>query len=318
MSRSWTVAVAACFGLATTVVLPAGAANATFPGPNGRIAFSTDFAQDEGGRSQVFTVGPNGGGVRQLTHVGGASEAKQPDWSPDGRRILYVTNSTGRFQIWVMRPDGSGQRQLATTPGDDFTPRWSPDGRQVVFSHCNTKFGFPAYCNIEVMAADGTGIRKLVGGNWVNLDPEYSPDGSKIVFDSTRDGLQSAVWVMNADGSGLRRLTEAGLEAFAPDWSPSGARIVFTSDCCLPYSQVYDMRSDGSGVRQLTHVPGKHQAGFATYSPDGRKISFISNLARSAAGPGNDLFTMNADGSNITRLVSSQPGVATSDWGTHR
>ena len=74
------------------------------------------------------------------------------------------------------------------------------------------------------------------------------------------------------------------------------------------------MNADGSGQKQLTHFPKNHQGGAASYSPDGKKILLLADLKR----PNNccgDLYTMNANGTNLTRIVADRPAVFFSDWG---
>jgi Tol biopolymer transport system component len=303
---------------AVHVMANPSASSTSSSGKNGRIAFSTGFIlpyPDLSGHSQVFTVNPDGTDDRRLTHVPAGSHAGDPDWSPDGTNIAYVSNISGNFEVWVMNADGSGQHRIAGTAGFDyFTPRWSPNGTQLVVSRCDVRLGFTTQCHIVVMRADGSGRRTLVGGHRINADPEYSPDGRRIAFDSDRAGFVSAVWVVNSAGGGLHRVTKPALEAFWPDWSPQGDRILFTSNCCRPRSQVFVMRADGTHVRQLTHFTGNHQGFFASYSPNGHRIVLTSNLMR-RPGPYNDLYTMRADGSHLARIVADHPRVALSDWG---
>jgi Tol biopolymer transport system component len=293
-----------------------GPAQATFPGRNGRIAYSLGEALPGGfpSPSQIFTVKPDGTGQRQLIHVADDKTAASPAWSPDGRRIAFQSNVDGEFQLWVMNADGSGQARLLSDPGyNHYQPSWSPDGARLVFSRCFAALGFDAYCDLATVSATGRGLRTLLGGNWIHSRPRYSPDGGKIVFASNRGGLLSAIWVMNANGSGVRRLTAPALEAFWPDWSPDGRHILFTDFCCLAKSNVRVMNADGSGVRKLTHFTAPRQGGFASYAPNGRKIVLM-------AGPPsgeelNALYTMNADGSGLTRITSNQPELLLSDWG---
>jgi TolB protein len=282
---------------------------------NGRIAYSTGFLlpdPDLSGHSQVFTVSPDGSDVRQLTHVTGTTQAGGPDWSPDGARILYVSNATGRFQVWVMRADGSGQRRLVADPRfDAFVPRWSPDGRQLVFTRCETLGGITD-CHLAVVRADGSGIRRITFGHWVDAAASFSPDGRTIVFGSNRAGLVSAIWTVGSDGSGLRRLTRPSLEAFWAGWAPDGTRLVFSVHCCVPVEQqISTMRPDGSGLTQLTHFHGVNGA-FASYSPDGRKIILLRSDTQSGLGLG--LSVMNADGTSL-RTVISDPAAVLADWG---
>jgi WD40-like Beta Propeller Repeat len=94
---------------------PRWPAGVTAARANGRIAFSQWDLLPGGnlsGHSNVYTINPNGIGLRQLTHVGKTRAAGAPDWSPDGTRIVYESNQTGDYRIWVMNADGSGQRRL--------------------------------------------------------------------------------------------------------------------------------------------------------------------------------------------------------------
>jgi Tol biopolymer transport system component len=284
---------------------------------NGRIAFSTGFIlpdPDLSGHSQVFTVNPDGSGERQLTHVPAGSQAGGPGWSPDGTKIAYASNVSGNFAIWVMNADGSGQHRIAGASGYDyFTPRWSPDGSHLVVARCDVRLGFDSQCDIDVIRSDGSGLRTVVGGHRINSNPEYSPNGRRIAFQSDRAGLVSAVWVVNVSGTGLKRLTKPTLEAQYPQWSPDGGQILLTSNFLRPTTQLFLIRPDGSHLKQLTHAPSGHSEALGSFSPDSRRIVLISDLAHDNGS--NDLFTMQADGTHLTKIVANHPRVALSDWG---
>jgi Tol biopolymer transport system component len=308
MRRMFAVAVA---GLAVVgLVGIGGPALAAFPGANGRIVFDTAFSH----RPQIFTIRPDGTGLRQLTHVPKGHAASSPEFSPDGVRVVFTIDG----QIWVMNADGSAQRQLTNQAGfQNQQPSWSPDGRKIVFSHCAVLSGFTLFCDLDVMNADGSGLKKLLGGNWINQVPEYSPNGHRIAFASDRGGYISAVWVMNASGGGVKRLTDPNLEAGNPDWSPDGARIVFGTNCCRPRSQVWVMNADGSSPHPLTHMPPRGDAPAASYSPDGQKIVLLTNLNQ-LVHPTLccwDLYQMNADGSHLHLITTQDAGVTSPDWG---
>jgi Tol biopolymer transport system component len=305
--RMFAVAVA---GMAVVgLVGVGGPAQAAFPGTNARIVFDTVFSH----RPQIFTIRPDGTGLRQLTHVPKGHAASSPEFSPDGTRIVFTIDG----QIWVMNADGSAQRQLTGQAGFvNQQPSWSPDGRKIVFSHCPIPFGFTV-CDLDVMNADGSGLRKLLGGNWVNQVPEYSPDGHNIAFESNRGGYISAVWVMNPNGGGVKRLTNPNLEAENPDWSPDGTHILFGTNCCRPRSQIWVMNADGSGPHALTHMPPRGDAPAASYSPDGHKIVLLTNLNQ-LAHPTLccwDLYVMNPDGSQLHLVTTQDAGVTSPDWG---
>ena len=120
-------------GLAVLAALAfAGTASATTPPQNGRIVFGADAT----GSSQLYTVGPYGG-RHQLTHVNG--DAVAPDWSPNGRRIVFTNNADNldkSANIGIVRPDGGCLRWLTHYTDPDvrgYVGGYSPDGRWIVF-----------------------------------------------------------------------------------------------------------------------------------------------------------------------------------------
>ena len=284
---------------------------------NGRIAFSQWDLLPGGnlsGHSNVYTINPDGTGLRQLTHVGAAQAAGAADWSPGGAKIVYESNQTGDYRIWVMNADGSGQRRLANDPGfADLEPAWSPDGAHILFSRCDDHIGFILSCDLEVMNAAGGGMRRLAGGHWTYVRGQYSPDGRRIVVGTDRGGFLSALWVLRADGTGLHRITRPSLEAFWPGWSPDGRRIVFTDNCCQGGSNVWTVRPSGKGLRELTHFSPPLQDGFASYSPNGRRIvlQFSGTCCQNFS-------VMNADGSGLHAVRTGVANTFLTDWGPAR
>lgn len=103
-----------------------GASPAEFLGTTARPA----------GRTQVVVANAGGADLRELTREG---DNFDPAWSPDGRRIAFISNRAGGLDLWTMRPDGTDQQQLTFTGAKRAgSPCWSPDGRQIAF---NTTFG---------------------------------------------------------------------------------------------------------------------------------------------------------------------------------
>ena len=181
-----------------TALLVAAPAQATFPGSNGRIAFSQGAVLppvggepgDTEAHSQVFTIGSAGNNLKQLTHVPHDRGAASPDWSPDGQRIVYQSNESGSYQVWVMEANGANQTQLTNFSAfETFQPSWSPDGNHIVFSRCGEPTGFIAYCDVARIDADGGGLVTLLhAGRWMNVKAAYSPDGQQIAFGSDKGG----------------------------------------------------------------------------------------------------------------------------------
>jgi TolB protein len=299
-----------------------GPALATFAGRNGRIAYSVgDISPfNQAANSQVFTVNPDGSGRRQLTHVAAGRTAGSPAWSPDGSRIVYVSDVRGDLELWLMRADGSGQHPVASDPGFlAFEPSWSPDGRRIVFSRCNVQLGFITSCDIARIDADGGHRRTLVAGHWIHERARYSPDGRRLAFSSNKGGFQGAVWTADADGGHLRRLTAPAREGFWPDWSPDGRRMVFSDNCCLPFSNVWVMRADGSGQHRVTSFRDPEQAFFGAFSPDGRRLAVYAELGDSPDSLTSGVYTLPAGGGPLVPVVVlDEPDLILFDWGPAR
>ncbi len=136
----------------------------------------------------------------------------------------------------------------------------------------------------------------------------------KIAFESGREG-DSDIYLVNPDGSDLQRLTK-GKNAWEPDWSPDRSKILFASTLHGGEEEVYVMDADGSNAHRLTHTPGEGTSSWAAdWSPDGKQIAFTSNRDGSPEGwDGNDIYVMDADGSNIRRLTREDGDDGSSAW----
>jgi dipeptidyl aminopeptidase/acylaminoacyl peptidase len=97
----------------------------------------------------------DGGGQRRLTRD--AAPSYDLAWSPDGRKIAFMSKRDGTWDVHLMNADGSGQRNLTRGPAYDGNPAWSPDGRKIAFGRDG---------EIYVMNADGSGQRNLTRSPW--------------------------------------------------------------------------------------------------------------------------------------------------------
>lgn len=269
------------------------------------------FSSNRGGSFDLWVVKEDGSGARQLTT--NPLDELQADISPDGRQVIFV-RTVGisccgpHMDLYMSSIDGTGERSLLVDAGwDDFRPDWSPDGTKILFSRAvpNAQVG-----NLFVINADGSGLRQITNevASGVNYS-SWSPDGKRIVLFSPRDGRQR-LWILNADGSGPHPLTDGppGTGDFVPSWGP-GDRISYHSSRDHSASEIYTIAPDGSDLRRLTNnaFTDRH----AAWSPDGSKIAFsgLRDLPCSAVTfslqpcPG-QLYTMNDDGSNQTRILA--------------
>jgi Tol biopolymer transport system component len=303
----------------TSTLLFASPAWATFPGPNGRIAFAALPTPDAPGM-QIFTIEPNGMGLRQITHLDG--NATSPHWSPDGNRIAFeLDHPTGELgcSVEIMNPDGSGLTDLTgTRNGCEATPSFTPDGTRIVFEDFNDTTGADAIRSMNLFGADRHLITTGTGNGVTN--PEVSPDGTKLSFiDANGQDFGQALFTAHIDGTSLRQLTPFTLDVgIKQSWAPDGSRITLTPNADFPdhhSPNVATINPNGSDLRYLTHYTAGGAAAFTgSYSPDGQWIVF-RHQTKSTSTFG--LFKIRPDGTQRALIAELPFAPRFIDWGTH-
>jgi Tol biopolymer transport system component len=145
----------------------------------------------------------------------------EPQFSPDGRRIAFVSLRSGNPEIWVCNSEGSNAVQL-TSFGGPFvtTPRWSPDGERIAFdSNAGGEF------DIWVVAATGAKPQRMTTHPANDGNPSWSHDGRWIYFDSARTGQQQVFKIPASGGEAIQVTHDGG---FAPLESPDGKFLYYT------------------------------------------------------------------------------------------
>jgi Tol biopolymer transport system component/DNA-binding winged helix-turn-helix (wHTH) protein len=227
-----------------------------------------------------------------------------PDYSPDGRKIVFASARSGGDGIWICDSDGSKPQLLIDRgPYVSGTPRWSPDGQWIAFDSRFNDPGSAGNPDIYLISSDGGQPRRLTTDPAEDIVPSWSRDGQWVYFSSMRSGSQQ-IWKIPIEGGAAVQVThQGGFESYE---SPDGKYLYFTKGRGIPGI----WRKQISGATGATDslevlLTDHHQAGswrywrvanqgiyFATTTAAGPLIEFfrfasgqVSEVARPAKGP---------------------------------
>lgn len=246
----------------------------TAPSLPQKILFVSDHRHDiEGGYLALYTMNPDGSGVRMLFNSG--SSEYDPAWSPDGKQLAFRS----AYRIFVMDAAGSGITAMSPAEGWAKNPTWSPDGRRLAFSYSPTadttgdqEQGWAIVTTEVNVPAQQRTVTPISSTSGSDHDPAWSPDGDRIAFMSYRDDADGDIFVMNADGSNVTTLAGGAGAQVQPEWAPSGNKVAFSGQTSeVSGADIYVQRLSGE-ARRVTNLG---RAFAPTFSPDGKRVAFI-------------------------------------------
>ena len=214
-------------------------------------------------------------GTRTDRAVIKVSSAASPTFSPDGQKILFQDRIEENTEVCQVNVDGSGFVNLSNSSYRDMSPVYSPDGARIAFSS-NRVSGTSTF-EIYVMNSDGSDTKLVFGDRAMSVGPSWSPDGKSLVFANDREDGRIGnfeLFLLNLEGGIETRLTHRLRYDSDPAFSPDGKRIAFVSGTD-GNNEIYLINADGSGVLRLTRDLGNDLA--PDWSPDGKRIIFTSD-----------------------------------------
>jgi TolB protein len=279
------------------------------------------FGELDGVGPGVYQPG-GAGGFNQVTYVDEGFDA-DPRISPDGKTLLFSsTRHSEHPDIYTQKVDGLAITQITSDPGDDAFPAFSPDGGRVAFASNRS-----GNWDIYVMDIDGSDVRAVTRTPAQDVHPSFSPDGSRIVYSSL--GSRSGQWELwTVDLKTLeRKMIGYGL---FPEWCPRADKDLIAFQRARQrgtrWFSAWTLELIDGEAKNVTEVAFSTNAAIVapTWNPEGTKLAFSSVVDPTAANPGamsspnrgtqQDIWVVNADGTNRYRLTDGRGVNATPSW----
>jgi eukaryotic-like serine/threonine-protein kinase len=303
----------------TTPTLEPTSAPTPLPlGNGGIIAFASDRADGE--TFQIWTMKAYqtidnqiiAGDLTQVTFDSGDKHA--PDWSPDGRKILYVApdpdgSGTQIFSINITNPDNQPV-MLTNLNGQNIDPAWSPDGNFIVFSN------FGRYNDVYMMYmmnADGSNLRRL-SLDYQEHDPTWSPDQQWILYVISAESHDYFYLRSKEDDYATakdfdpRTFFGALGEVDNPAWSPNGTYIAYTKIDGLS-RHLFLTEFESRGMTGIPLTPNNSTEREPAWSPDSNWIAFTSERNNNP-----EIYIMTSTGLLQTNLTNDPAQDMEPDW----
>jgi len=224
-----------------------------------------------------------------------------PVWSPDGRRIAYVSFEAKKPVVYVHHVSENKRQVVASFKGSNSAPAWSPDGKTIA-----VVLSVEGGSQIYLINADGSGQRRRISHSQsIDTEPRYSPDGKLLYFTSDRGGSPQ-IYRMSATGGEAQRVTFRGSYNVTPRPSPDGRVLAYVTRDGGKF-QVALMDLANQQVQVITDSDRDESPSFA---PNGRMI-----LLATVIGGRGVLSAVSADGRIKQRLPYAGGDVREPSWG---
>ena len=267
-----------------------------------RIAYVAVRQRPDGARRFLLQIADSDGHGAQTVYDS-PQPLMSPTWSPDGRRIAYVSFESGRAAVYVQELATGKRRQVSGGQGAHSAPAWSPDGRRLAMAiSVNGNF------DIHVLELASGRLSRLTHHRAIDTEPSWSADGSEIYFTSDR-GRGPQIYRIPASGGTARRVTFEGRYNASADVAPDGRELALVHLGDGGYRiATFDLAH--ASVQVLTQGRLDESPSFA---PNGRLILYATQHRGRGV-----LAAVSRDGRIQVRLSTPDEDVREPAWGPYR
>ncbi|QWC97141.1 Tol-Pal system protein TolB [Polynucleobacter paneuropaeus] len=268
-----------------------------------RGVFSTrlSYVIKDGKRYRLVISDADGQNIRNA--LNSADPIISPSWSPDGKKVAYVSFEDRKPVIYVHELATGKRVMLSNQKGNNSAPAWTPDGKQLAIS-----LSKDGNTQIYAINSDGSGLHRLSRGYTIDTEPQYSPDGRYIYFTSDRGGSPQ-IYRMSAEGEqveGVKRISYKQGFVTSPRISPDGKYLAYIANIGGAY-RLYIVNLATGDSQALTDGTSDESPSFAA---NGRYLLYSTKVNGKRV-----LAAVSVDGNSKQVLTIPGSDIRQPSWG---
>lgn len=267
-------------------------------GQPGAFASRIAYVTKKGARHFLYVADADGYNPQPL--VNSSEPVISPAWSPDGRKMAYVSFEKKKPIVFVHTLTTGKRKMVANYKGNNSAPSWSPDGKKLAIV-----LTYGANSQVYTINANGGGLKRITKSRGIDTEPAFSPDGKWIYFSSDRGGSPQ-IYKTSVRGGRASRVTFEGSYNVSPHFSDDGKSLVYIRNDSGRFRVA--VKNLVSGQVQLLSEGSQDES--PSFAPNGRMILYATKK-----GARGSLAAVSFDGRVRQSLSEARGDVREPAWG---